>query len=301
MDQSICGTRGIDRPKEEVLLNTRVSLATRRGRRVDQEAEDGRPWNHDAQHDVFRSWCTQVNWRKTRTRVWQPCGTTHWTKQISVNKRNRRRHWGAHSFALSWNVACVSAVSSLLTMERFSRNAQESDNFLGDLGKDLRWSVFCVQELASSTGEMVTETAKVTRCLQRHHVWDSDAWWLLSQLKSLPASSVTSSTLREDIVQSTSVGVGKKGGLGRPSLARDIPHESFACSHWCGCSDWAGNFAVQARKPRHWCSHHNCTSSRKTKINRVLHHGTLADCQNPFQKRRRQKRQHIHMQLPLPS
>ena len=124
---------------------------------------------------------------------------------------------------------------------------------------------------------------KVTRCLQRHHVWDSDAWWLLSQLKSLPASSVTSSR----------------------HCAVDICWEGKERRTWKtfarGCSDWAGNFAVQARKPRHWYSHHNCTSSRKTKINRVLDHGTLADFQNPFQKRRRQKRQHIHMQLPLPS
>ena len=144
MDQSICGTRGMDRPKEEVLLYTRVSLAARRGRRVDQEVEDGRPWNHDAQHDVFRSWCTQVKWCKTRTRLSQPCGTTHWTKHISVNKRKRRRHWGAHSFVLSWNVVCLSAVSSLTNHGAISRNAQESDNFVGDLGQDLRWSVFCV-------------------------------------------------------------------------------------------------------------------------------------------------------------
>ena len=45
-------------------------------------------------------------------------------------------------------------------MERFQETLKNLINFLGDLGKDLRWSVFCVQEFAPSTGEMVTETAK---------------------------------------------------------------------------------------------------------------------------------------------
>ena len=174
-----------DRPREEVLLSKRVSLAFKMLRKnavekgvltngaelgIDGDWERGRVWLKKFRTDeraitLFRrtnSTSSDLVYTGEIVPGWNEDFTALWNEAMEDAHLREQERKAAPCFPslylLSWGVAQILAGPPKTRSGAPSKEARGFQRFLLDLEKDYNWSILCLQEFTASNGEVVTET-----------------------------------------------------------------------------------------------------------------------------------------------